>query len=437
MANYRVEDIRNVGLLGHGGAGKTSLADTLLFKAGAVDRRGSVEDGSSVSDYDDEEKKRKVSIDCALLHCEHKGKQIHILDAPGYPDFVGGALEVLAAIETAIVVVSADKGIEVNTRRMFNEAGKRGLARMLVLNKLDHENIDFDALVKNLTDSFGKACALFNAPVGLGGNFSSVVSVLKPPDKQPDGCLVDVNAIRSNLVDAIVESDDALMEKYLTDGAVSAEELSAAIPKALAAGTVVPIFCTSAKKDIGVAELLEAIASFALSPVQGKERKAAKADGDKPEEVALKPAVEGEFVGQVFKTLNDKFVGNLSFFRVYSGKLTADQAIVNLRTGKSSRSGGLLLMQGKNQKTVNEAIAGDIVAVAKIEDLGIGDTVATSTSAPKMPRLSFPTPMFGLAVEPKSRGDEQKISQSLARISDEDPTFSVTRDSETKELVIT
>lgn len=434
MANHKVEDIRNVGLLGHGASGKTSLADTLLFKAGAVDRRGSVDDGSSISDYDDEEKKRQVSIDSSVMHCTHQGKQIHLLDAPGYPDFVGAGLEVLAAIETAIIVIAADKGIEVNTRRMFNEAGKRGLARMLVLNKLDHENIDLDGLLANLTETFGNGCALFNAPIGLGGSFSGVVSVLNPPEKTPDGCKIDVAAIRSKLVDAIVESDDALMEKYLTDGAVSADELTNAIPKALAAGTVIPIFCTSAKKDIGVEELLEAIARFALSPDQGLVRKALK---DDKSEVELVPKAEGDFVGQVFKTLNDKFVGNLSFFRIFAGKMTADQPIVNLRTGKSSRTGGLLIMQGKQQQTVNEAVAGDIVAVAKIEDLGIGDTVAASAGSPQLPNLSFPTPMFGLSVEPKSRGDEQKISQSLARISDEDPTFTVRRDSQTKEMVIT
>lgn len=437
MAKHKVDDIRNLALVGHGAAGKTSLADTLLFKAGAVDRRGSVDDGTSVSDYDDEEKKRHNSIDTSVLHLEHQGKQVHLLDTPGYPDFVGAALGALTAVETALIVVSAPNGIEVNTRRMFNEAGRRGLARMLVINKMDADNIKFDALLKNLQDTFGKGCVLFNAPVGVGAQFSGVVSVLNPPDKAPAGCPVDLAATRSKLVDAIVEADDTLMEKYLMEGTVSGDELSGAIPKALAAGTVIPVFCTSAKKDVGVAELLDAICRYALSPVQGKKRTATKGTGDKAQEVTLEPSESGEFVGQVFKTLSDKFVGNLSFFRVYSGKLTGEQALVNARTGKSSRTGGLLQMQGKTQKTVPEAIAGDIVAVAKVEDLGIGDTVAANANAPKLPRPSFPTPMFGLAVEPKSRGDEQKISGSLHKIGDEDATFKVTRDSQTKELVIT
>jgi elongation factor G len=439
MAKYKVEDIRNVALVGHGAAGKTSLADALLFKAKASDRRGSVEDGSSVSDYDDEEKKQKFSIDTSLLHLEHQGKQVQLLDAPGKPDFVGAALQALIAVETAVVVVNAHNGIEVNTRRMFNEAKRRDLARILVINKLDGDNIKFDELLTAIQDTFGKGCVLFNAPNDVGHSFSSVISVLNPPDKVPETCPVDPAEIRSGLIDAIVEADDALMEKYLAEGTVAADELSAAIPKALAAGTLVPIYCTAAKKDkdIGVAELLDALTRFALSPVQGAKRTATKGTGDKAQEVTLQPADSGEFVGQVFKTLNDKFVGNLSFIRIFSGKLTSEQPLVNLRNGKSSRTGGFLQMQGKTQKPVPEAIAGDILAVAKVEDLLIGDTVALNAQAPKLPRPVFPTPMFGLAVEPKARGDEQKISGSLHKIADEDATFRMTRDGQTKELVMT
>ncbi len=437
MAKYRVEDIRNIALVGHGAAGKTSLADSLLFKGKAVERRGSVDDGSSLSDYDDEEKKRRFSIDTTILHLEHQGKQVHILDAPGYPDFVGGAIEALQAAETAVIVISAPNGIEVNTRRMFSEAGRRGLARMLVINKMDADNIHFDALVNSLQETFGKGCVLFNAPIGQGASFSGVVSVLNPPDKPPDGCLVDLAQARSKLVDAIVECDDVLMEKYLIEGTVSAQELSAVIPKALAAGTVIPIFCTSAKKDLGVAELLDAFCQYALPPTLAKPRTITKGTGDQAKETALEPSESGEFFGQVFKVINDKFVGNLSFIRVFSGKVNADQPLVNARTGKSSRTGGLIQMQGKQQKPLTEAIAGDIVAVAKVEDLEIGDTVATSGHPPKLPRPIFPTPMFGLAVEPKARGDEQKISTSLQKIAQEDPTFHITRDQQTHELVIT
>jgi elongation factor G len=437
MAKYKVEDIRNIALVGHEQAGKTSLTDDLLFKAKAVERRGSVDEGTSVSDFDEEEKKHKYSIDATVLHFEAQGKKVNVLDTPGKPEFVGAALSALNAVDTAIIVVSAPAGVQVNTRRLFAEAGKRGLGRMLVINKLDADNVHFNELVKAIQDTFGKGCVLCNVPVGVGPSFSGVVSVLQPPDKVPAGCAVDPNAVRSQLLDAIVESDDALMEKYLMEGTVSPQELSAALPKALAAGTLVPIFCTSARKDIGVQELLDAILNMALSPVQGKKRKAVKGSGDKQTEVVVEPSESAEFSAQVFKTLSDKFVGNLSFFRVLSGKLTAEQPIVNTRSGKSSRTGGLLWMQGKQQGNVAEAVPGDILAVAKVEDLHIGDTISNSAQGAKLPRPSYPTPMFGLAVEPKSRGDEQKISGSLQKIADEDPTFKVTRDTQTKELVIT
>jgi elongation factor G len=436
MAKTRVEDIRDVALVGHEQAGKTTLADTLLWKAKAVDRRGSVEDGTSVSDYDEEEKEKKYSIDTSVLNLEYKGKKIYLLDAPGKPDFIGSALEALNAVDNAVIVISAPGGVQVNTRRLFAEAGKRGLARILVINKMDADNVHFEQLLGVIQESLGKACVLCNVPVGEGPQFKGVVDVLNPPAGTA-GALVDAAAARSKLVDAIVESDEQLMEKYLMEGTVSGEELAVAFPRALAAGTVIPIFCTSAKKDIGVTELLDALANYAISPAQAKSRTGTRGSGDKATEVPVEPKESGEFVAQVFKTLSDKFVGNLSFFRVLSGKLTAEQPIVNTRTGKSSRTGGLLVMQGKTQKNVPEAGPGDILAVAKVEDLGIGDTVSTSAQAPKLPRASFPTPMFGLAVEPKARGDEQKISGALHKISDEDPTFKVTRDTQTKELVVT
>jgi elongation factor G len=437
MAKYRVEDIRNVALAGHRASGKTSLADALLIEAKAVDRRGSVDDKTSVSDYDEEEHNRKFSIDTSVLHLEHQGRQVHLLDTPGYPDFVGAALGALAAVETVVVVVSAVNGVEVNTRRMFHEAGRRGLGRMLVVNKLDGDNVHFMDLVKVLRDTFVKACVLFNAPVNPGPQFSGVVGVLEPPASAPAGCPVDLAAARSQLIDAVVESDEALMEKYLMEGSISAEELTAALPKALAAGTVVPIFCISARKDTGVPELLDALAAFALSPTQGKKRTATKGHGENGQEVVLEPDPAAEFVGQVFKSVTDKFVGTLSFIRVFAGTCKPDQPLFNARTDRSGRTSGLLLMQGNKHTTLPEAIPGDVFAVAKVEDLHIGDTVSNHAGAPRLPVPTFPTPMFGLAVEPKARGDEQKISGSLQKIALEDPTFLMTRDSQTKELVIT
>ncbi len=436
MSKYKVEDIRNIALAGHGASGKTSLADALLFAAKAVDRHGSVDDGTSVSDYDDEEHKRHFSIDTADLHFEHKDVHVHLLDTPGYPDFVGAALGAISAVETVVITVSAINGVQVNTRRMFNEAGRRGLARMFVINKLDGDNVKFLELLKIIQDTFGKHCVLFNAPINPGPKLSGVVSVLHPPASPPAGCPVDLAAAKAQATDAVVECDEELTMKYL-EGGVTDEEIDAVLPRAIAAGTVIPIFCTAAKKDIGIPELMEALCMDALSPHQGKKRTALKGQGDHAVEVTLKPDPNAEFVGQVFKTLTDKFVGNLSFIRVYSGTYKPDQPLVNVRSGKSARTGGISLMQGKSASPLAEAIPGDIIAVSKVEDLHIGDTVSNHAGAPRLPELAFPAPMFGLAVEPKARGDEQKISGSLAKIANEDPTFQVTRDEQTHEMVIT
>ena len=355
MANYRTDDIHTVALVGHEVAGKTSLADALLFKSKAVDRRGCVDEGTSVSDSDEEEKKQKYSIDSSVLHMDCQGKRIYLIDCPGKPDFVGQALGGLNAVDTAVIVISAPAGVQVNTRRMFTEAGKRGLARALVINRLDSDNIHFTELLQQIEDTFGKRCVLFNVPIGVGPAFSGVVCRPSIPRADPAGCPVDLAADRAHLVDAIVESDEALMEKYLVEGDMSRKKSwRKALPKAIAVGTLIPIFCTASKKDkdIGVEELLDAITQ--LLPVP---RGRAEADGGDRNRRQGSPNVEilptgTECVAQVFKTLSDKFVGHLSFFRVYSGKITAEQPIVNQRTGKSARSGGLLLMQGKTQKTI-------------------------------------------------------------------------------------
>jgi elongation factor G len=276
---------------------------------------------------------------------------------------------------------------------------------------------------------------LFNAPRHPGHDFDAVVSVLTPPAAQPTDCPVDLQRARGQLLDAVAESDEALMEKYLSDGDLTTEEVLAALPKALAEGTVVPVFCTAAckGKDVGIAELLDGIAKLTLSPDLAKPRLAANGAAPTP----LKADPREKFVAEVFKVVNDKFIGNLSFLRVFSGTYRPDQPLINTRTDKPARSGGLMVVQGKAHETIAEAIAGDIVAVAKVENLHVGDTVTTMAHGPTLPTPTFPTPMYGLAVEPKARGDEQKISGSLNKIAVEDPTFLVNRDPSTHELVMT
>ncbi|HEX3151187.1 MAG TPA: elongation factor G [Gemmataceae bacterium] len=437
MLKYHESDIRTIALVGHRASGKTTLADALLHMSHAVDRMGSVDDGTSVSDYDDEEHKHHFSIDTSVLHLEYENKFINLLDAPGYPDFVGAALEALNAVETAAIVVSAVNGIEVNTRRMFNEAEKHGLTRLLVINKCDADNVHFPELIDAIQETFGKKCVLFNVPDGLGAACRGVVSVLDPPEKTPFGCPIDPKTVRTQLVDAIVECDEVMMERYLTEGNLSVAEIEEAVAKAVEAGTVIPIFCTAGKKEIGVEELMHALAKYSSTPWHAKVRLGEHLHGHNGHEHDFDGADEnGQFLGVVFKTVNDKFVGNLSFIRVLSGKLDAAHPLFNTRSGKTARVSQLLMIQGKTNQPVAEAYPGDIIAVAKVEDLHIGDTVAFSKDAPKLPLPEFPKPMFGLAVEPKNRGDEQKISQSLHKIADEDPTFKITHDPQTHELVI-
>ncbi len=433
---HLVENVRDIALVGHRAAGKTSLADALLYEAHAVDRLGSVDDGTSVADTDEEEHKHHFSIDTHVLHADHDGKHLNILDAPGYPDFIGAALEALSAVETAVVVISAVNGIEVNTRRMFNEATNRGLSRVIVINKLDAEKVDLPALVASIQATFGKNCVLFNVPNAVGPDFNRVICLLDPPADIPATCPVNTTEARTQLIDAVVSCDETLTDKYLTEGEVSVAELEADVTKALDAGTLIPIFCTSAKKDVGVKELLEALSKYGLSPQFSRKRLAGIEVTSNGTRHQLEPSENEEFVAQVFKVVNDKFVGHLSFVRVIAGKLQHNHNVINLRTGASLRVGHLLEVQGKMTSPVHEAGPGDIVALAKVEGLEIGDTIAYTNHVPSLPPPTFPTPMFGLAVEPKNRGDEQKISAGLQKIASEDPTVKITHDTQTHELVI-
>jgi elongation factor G len=438
MAKHHMEDVRNIALVGHAGAGKTTLADALLFQAKAVDRRGSVDDGTSFSDYDEETKRRKFSIDSTVLHFEDLGKFVNMIDTPGYPDFVGQALCGLHAVENALIVINASRGVEPNTRKLFHEAGNLDLCRFIVINKLDGENIDFEGLVENIRATFGKSCVLFNAPIETGPAFRGVVEILEPHGNKVEGCAVDLNKARTQIVEAIIDADETLMEKYLAEGDLKTEDVLPVLPKAMHAGTVVPMFCVAAKKDIGIHELMDDIAKYGVNPAQGPHHNIE--DEDKPgagaQEHELSVKEEGPVIGQIFKVVNDKFVGALSFMRLFAGKISSDTHFFNARTGRQARGGGMFIVQGKQTRALTEAVAGDIIALAKMEDLHVGDTLGTSQHIGKMPHPSFPTPMFALAVEPKNRGDEQKISQSLSKMADEDPTFKFHRDQQTHELVV-
>lgn len=431
---YRIDDIRNVALAGHGASGKTSLADALLHAAGESPRRGSVDDGTSAVDTDDEEKRRHFSIDAHLMHLEWGGRQVHLIDSPGAPDFIGTTLGALSAVENVVIAVAGPSGIEVNTRRTFAEAGKLGLGRFVAITKMDADHVDYAADLEAIRSTFGPMCVPFNLPIGQGAEFRGLVDVFDPPDDVPEGCPMHPREAQLMLVEAIVETDEDLMARYLDGGEIGPDELRGAACRAIAGGRLVPVVCLSTRRDVGLRELLDLVAACGVGP--GSIRRHGRRD-DHAED--LDPIEDGELVAQVFKTTNDAFAGKLSHLRIHSGRLSADAMLMNLRTGKTARPGHIYRLQGRRQDELREAIAGDIVAVPKFDDLHIGDTVTTPNGRPDhlaLDPIAFPTPMVPRAVEPRSRDDDAKLSAVLDKLADEDPTLLVRRDPHTHELVI-
>jgi elongation factor G len=433
MSKFKPEQIRNIVLVGHGAVGKTTLADQMLYKAGVGTRAGSVDDGTSQLDTDDEARQHHFSISAAMVHFEHHGMRINVIDTPGYPDFVGQVISAVCAAETAIITINASAGIEANTRRTFELAGKAHLARIIVLNKLDLENIDFPSLVATIQETFGANCIPMNVPCGAGAAFKAVKTTLSTGGHaEQNGAVVDPALYGATMMDAIVEADEELMERYLEGEELHADEVLGGINKAICTGTLIPIFCTSAKSGIGISELMDAIADFALTP--GELVRHAIVDGG--EDIEINTSADAPLVAQVFKTRIDPFVSKMSFIRVLSGTLTKDSMVKDMRTGKGVKIHQLLDVQGGQVEQVDEAHAGDVVVVAKVDEFQVGDTLVVGDRSVTLPTIEFPTPMIGLAVEPKSRNDQQKISGALHKIEEEDPTFRITRDPQTHEMVM-
>ncbi|MCA9230755.1 MAG: elongation factor G [Planctomycetales bacterium] len=422
-----VADLRNIAVCGHSSAGKTSLVDQLLVKSGAVNAKPSVEAGTSICDFDEEEKHHKHSVEATVVNYDHAGKHFNVIDTPGYPDLVGQMIGALRAVETALIVVDAHAGIKVNTRRAWSEAGKAGCGRIVVLTKLDSDNIDFPGLIDSIKEVFGNSCALLNVPVGLGDSFKGVVSTLSLPDST-EGAVVDPKEIHETLIESIIEVDEALMERYFEGNMPSDDELRHLMVQAITAGTLTPIVCVSTKNDIGVAELMDALVDAALPPTAVP--RTGKKDG---ETVTLKPDASAPLAAQVFKTRIDPFVQRLSFVRVYAGTLKKDSTLESSDARKGIKIGPLLAVQASDTSPVDDAGPGEIVAIAKCEDLHTG----TSLGDVQLPSIPFPTPMVGLATAPKSRGDEAKLSGALYKITEEDSTVHLDHDPETKEMVLT
>lgn len=438
MPKTEVSKLRNIAFVGHGDAGKTSLAEVLLYKMGATSRLGEVDTESSLCDTEPDEKERKNSIDCAIVYGDWKNIQINLLDAPGYPDFVGEAISALAAVDTAFLFINASSGIMVNTRKMWEYIAHRQLPCIIVVNKLDQENIRLSELFQDIKEAFGNNCLPYSVPVGLGSELSQVVSLFDTPaDKLPEEW--SDGSMKDRLIESVIEVDDDLLNKYLEGDELTQEELSGALRKAIITRKVVPILSVSAKEQIGVEELLNFIVDYIPSPADLGSKKGyqpvSSAEAEKIEK-EIPPDPNAPFSAQVFKSVSDPFVGKLSCLRVFSGTLSADSSIYNARTKKDEKVSKVFKTFGKEQRPVSKVIAGDIVTLTKVENVMVSDTFCMSNEAIEYAPLEVPQPMVSLAIEPKSKGDEQRLSLSLTKTADSDITFKVVRNRQTKELVI-
>ncbi len=431
MGAHAIDKIRNVAFVGHASAGKTTLGEAILNKAGVTTRLGSVDDGSSVLDFDDEEKERKHSIDSSLFHVEHDGHLLNLIDTPGMPDYSGQAIAALAGVETAAVVISASSGIGVNTRRMFRNAADYGLARMIVVSRINAENVNLGELLDAIRETFGNECHPINLPSGGG---KRVIDCLESEGGDAD--VLDVAECHTALVEAIVETDDALMEEYMEQGSIATDKLGPAIASAVASGHVVPVLFVSAQDGVGVPELLDAVVKYAPSPVVGKQRVLVTGEGEEAQETPIEPNPDGDFIAQIFKVTTDP-KSNIKYCvaRVHSGKLTTDNQLYPAGERKGLRPGHPLKLNMADHAEIEAATAGDLVALAKL-DLHTGDAIFGKATDGKIPMPKLPTPMYALAIEPKSRGDVEKIGGALTRFAEEDPCFEYHRDNETNELVM-
>ena len=433
MPSYTTADIRNVLLVGHGGCGKTSIADALLFEAKAVTRKGSVADGSSFSDFEKEEKEHKHSIYSSVLHLDHLGKRINLIDSPGSPDLIGHAIAALPAVETVAVVINAQSGIEVVTRRMMEIARDRNLPRAIIINKCDMSEVHLERLVDQIRDTFGTECLPINLPTGGG---KAVVECLLNTSGESD--FDTVRLAHARILDQIVEMDENLMEKYLGGEEPDYEALHAPFEKAMDEAHLVPILFTDARSGMGIPELLDAIARHFPSPLEGNPREFMYGEGADERPFPYNQDPNRPLLAHVFKVTTDPFVGKLAVFRVHQGKCTGQSQVIIGHSKKPIKLGHVFHLQGKEHKEADAVIAGDIGAVAKIEEIHTGDVLHDdhALDTVHLKRMPFPTPMYGLAVTPKARGDEQKISQQLSKLSEEDPTFKYYTDRQTHEMVV-
>ena len=446
MKVYDAHSLRNVALVGHSGAGKTQLVSALLFDAGAVNRLGRVDDGTTVTDYDDEEIARKHTLSAGLAYAEWNKTKINFIDTPGMANFLSDARAALRVVDAALVVVDAVAGAEVSTEKIWTAAEELEVPRIIVLNRLDRERASLERSLESLRAVFGRTVIPIQLPVGEEKSFRGVVDLVgmrswtyadgsgqPKQDAVPADMEAAAAAAREALIEMVAEADDALMEKFFDAGTLSQEELLSGLKRAISEGRVFPVLCTSATMNLGMQPLLDAVVSYVQSPA---ERHVPARDAKSDDELRVEAKDGGPPAAFVWKTVADPFAGRITLFRVVSGVLKADSTIQNVTQEVSERLGSLVLLQGKTQTTVPEIKAGDLGAVAKLKETLTSDLLADKACSFRIPPVKFPDAVISYAIEPKSRGDEEKISTALHRLQEEDPTLNYNRDSQTKELLL-
>ncbi len=447
MDKYPSEAIRNIALVSHGGAGKTSLAEALLFTSGAINRLGNIEAGTTTTDYDPDEIKRQVTINVGLAPLEWDGGKVNLLDTPGYFDFIGDLLGALRVADSAAVVVCAVSGVEVGTEKVWQYTEDFNLPRLILINKLDRENADFTGTLEQLQKHFGINVVPMQLPIGKEDDFTGVVDLIeekallfsgdgKNIDKKeiPEELRDQAGALREKLIEAAAETEDELLLKYLEGEALEPEEIRRALRLGILQRKITPVLCGAATKNYGSGPLLDFIKNYMPSPLDRGE-----IDGIMPEsgeKVVRKTSPEEPFAALVYKTLADPYVGRINYFRVFSGAVMPDSQVYNMTKEKNERIGQLFSMRGKNQISMEEVVAGDIAAVAKLQQTATGDTLCNRSSPFQFMPIDFPEPVISFAVEPKTKGDEEKVSSGLSRFLEEDPTFRLERRAETRQTVI-
>lgn len=442
MQSYSTDHIRNVVLLSHCGAGKTSLSEAMLFTSGAIPRLGRVDDGSSTSDFDPDEVKRKISINLSVLPCEWSGNKVNILDAPGYADFVAGAVAGVAVADAAVIVICAASGIEVGTELTWKMADGRELPRFIFINKMDRENADFNKVVDQVHKRFGRHCVPLAIPIGAHSDFEGVVDLLsmkahkkdKKVEDVPAGLEAQARSMREKLVEAVAELDDDLTLKYLDGQEIAAEELSRVLIQGVKGGKLVPILTGSALQNLGAAQLLDAVCAYMPSPQEAAAVEATSANTQQAE--SIKADENAPLAALVFMTSADPYVGRVTHFRVYSGSISSNSQIWNSSKAQMERIGQLFMFKGKSQEAVPKIVAGDIGAVGKLTATVTGDTLAVKERPVKLAPISFPEPIYSVAMHPKTKTDVDKLGTVLPRLAEEDATLRVRKDADTGEVVL-